>query len=307
MVRRLDHWLCGAEDVDREPGWIANYRRDGLAWCRSEQVAVEHHRDPRPDRVLPRLGHAHWPPQPSQRGGDCAGRRVVGHSQPGRDDPDLGRGRHAPGHPQRPYWSRGECGAISPDGTWIATASGDSTVRTWDADGAPRATLAGRHNPVYAVAISPDGTWLATASRDGTARTWDAASGALRATLTGHRGPVYAVAISPDGTWLSTGSRDRTARIWDAASGAPRAILTGHRAGISAMAISPDGTWLATASADSTGRIWDVAKRGGTSSVAMLRADGRIRACAWPPSGLLLAGERGLYWLSLVTQDGHRA
>jgi len=30
--------------------------------------------------------------------------------------------------------------AISQDGTWLATVSGDRTVRIWAADGAPRAT-----------------------------------------------------------------------------------------------------------------------------------------------------------------------
>ena len=57
--------------------------------------------------------------------------------------------------------------AIAPDGTWLATASGDGTVRIWAADGTPRATLTG-HGWVFAVAIAPDGTWLATASGDGT-------------------------------------------------------------------------------------------------------------------------------------------
>ena len=75
--------------------------------------------------------------------------------------------------------------AISPDGTWLATASHDGTVRTWAADGTPRAVLTGHHGAVRAVAISPDGTWLATAGSDGTVRTW-AADGTPRAILTGH-------------------------------------------------------------------------------------------------------------------------
>ena len=33
--------------------------------------------------------------------------------------------------------------AIAPDGTWLATGSDDGTVRTWAADGTPRATLTG--------------------------------------------------------------------------------------------------------------------------------------------------------------------
>ena len=81
-------------------------------------------------------------------------------------------------------------------------------MRTWAADGTPRAALTGHHGPVRAVAIAPDGTWLATGGDDGTVRTW-AADGTPRATLTGHDGWVHAVAIAPDGTWLATARRRR--------------------------------------------------------------------------------------------------
>jgi WD40 repeat protein len=157
--------------------------------------------------------------------------------------------------------------AIAPDGTWLATASDDRTVRTWDAaTGQPRAVLT-HDDQVNTVAIAPDGTWLATVSA-GTwvaatsagrnVRTWDAATAQPRAVLAGHQDRVNAVAIAPDGTWLATASDDRTVRTWDAATGQPRAVLT-HDGGVNAVAIAPDGTWLATASNDRTVRTWDAA------------------------------------------------
>ena len=112
--------------------------------------------------------------------------------------------------------------AISPDGTWLAAASSDETVRTWAADGTPRAVLTGHQGWVNGVAISPDGTWLATAGGDRAVRTW-AADGTSRAVLTGHRDGVNGVAISPDGTWLATASDDRTVRIW-ATDGPPHTV-----------------------------------------------------------------------------------
>ncbi|MER7211924.1 hypothetical protein ABT340_33120, partial [Streptosporangium sp. NPDC000239] len=48
----------------------------------------------------------------------------------------------------------------------------DGTVRTWNTDGTPRATLTGHTGGVNAVAISPDGSWLASASDDGSVRIW---------------------------------------------------------------------------------------------------------------------------------------
>ena len=68
--------------------------------------------------------------------------------------------------------------AWSPDGTRLATASDDETVRLWDpTTGQTTATLTGHTDRVNAVAWSPDGTRLATASDDGTVRLWDPATG----------------------------------------------------------------------------------------------------------------------------------
>ena len=177
---------------------------------------------------------------------------------------------------------------FSPDGTRLASASQDGTVKLWD--GATReniATLKGHTDMVFSVVFSPDGTRLASASRDSTVKLWDVATKAEIATLEGHTWSVNSVVFSPDGTRLASASFDGTVKLWDVASRAEIATLEGHTDLVFSVVFSPDGTRLASASADDTIKLWDVASR---AEIATLEGHtSSVYSVVFSPDGTRLA------------------
>lgn len=113
------------------------------------------------------------------------------------------------------HFGRVTSASYSPDGRRIVSASGDKTVRIWDAEtGAELKTLKGHTDMVYSASHSPDGKRIVSASSDETIRIWDAETGAELKTLKGHTGWVCSAVFSPDGRRIVSASVDGTVRIW---------------------------------------------------------------------------------------------
>lgn len=107
--------------------------------------------------------------------------------------------------------------AASPDGSTLAAACKDGTIRLIDASGG-RITRAipAHERGTDAVAFSPDGSLLVSGGRDNMIRLWnlrDPADAPL-ATLAGHAKPVLAVAFHPLGSLIVSGGGDNTVRLW---------------------------------------------------------------------------------------------
>jgi WD40 repeat protein len=176
----------------------------------------------------------------------------------------------------------------SPDGTRIASASPDDTVRLWDAaTGQPIGQPLRHDGAVTSVAFSPDGTHLASGSLDNTVRLWDVTNGQPIGNPIQHDDAVTRVAFSPDGTRIASGGADSTVRLWNAATGQPIAQPLHHDDAVLSVAFSPDGTRIASGSADSTVRLWNAAT--GQPIGQPLQHDGWVNSVAFSPDGTRIA------------------
>ena len=146
--------------------------------------------------------------------------------------------------------------AFSPDGSALASASGDHTATIWDlARGEERATLLGHTAALNGVAFSPEGDLVATVGNDQTLRVWSARGGPPLLVLHPGVGPLTAVAFSPDGTRLAIGA-DR-AVVYELTGHRERRELVGHTYEVNALVEHPRQPQLLSGSWDRDVIAWD--------------------------------------------------
>ncbi|MEU5843524.1 WD40 repeat domain-containing protein [Rhodococcus sp. NPDC047139] len=159
---------------------------------------------------------------------------------------------------------------VSPDGSTLASASDDGTVRLWSLDGdepaAVGAPLQLSTKYMASVSFGPDGRFLAIGAGDGGVWIYDVADrSAPRVVLDRQvyaEGAVHNVRFSPTGRVLAVPYDDGRVALVDTSDPAsgrfPVTLIDEHDGGVRTVAFRPGGQILATSSDDRTVRLWDV-------------------------------------------------
>jgi WD40 repeat protein/class 3 adenylate cyclase len=199
----------------------------------------------------------------------------------------------------------------SPNGRWIATGAGDSSVRVWDAStGELQERLLGHAGVVTTVDWSPDSRRIVSGGSDGTARVWELEMHRTQGTVEVEGRQVYLLsaeqtqsglfaAFSPDGERVITGDVGIAAvKIWDLSLQGDAEVFNAETDYLAPVDVAylPDGQIAASHDRGSVA-IWEVGGDATTPVTTLGPATGSeepVLLVAPTPDGELVAMVRNI-------------
>eukprot|EP00741_Cyanophora_paradoxa_P019806 tig00021168_g19115.t1 len=146
-----------------------------------------------------------------------------------------------------------------PGGPFIATGSGDATIKIWETKNYREiAHLKGHKDVVWGVHFSPNASKLVSASEDRTLKIWDTGSWTEIGVLNGHYDWVRSVCFSPDGDFIVSGADDETIKVWDAYLCQCTRTLRGHKGVLRCSNFTSDSDTIISSGGDKIVKIWSI-------------------------------------------------
>ncbi|MFN2549043.1 MAG: serine/threonine-protein kinase [Myxococcales bacterium] len=143
--------------------------------------------------------------------------------------------------------------AISRNGSTIAVALADHSIKLFDQKAAVKQTLEGESKAI-ALTFSPDGQTLISATDDKQLLAWTVDSGDRVRLDSDAR--IRDVEFSPDGAVMATATADGFIRLWSTDGWQAGARLDGHDGAVTSVDFSADSTALVSSGEDGTLRLW---------------------------------------------------
>jgi WD40 repeat protein len=177
--------------------------------------------------------------------------------------------------------------AFSPDGRFLACASGANPLYLWKVEGWQEVESPDSSSiQKVACAWSPDSGILASGGFDRTVTLRYPGQGKAARVLGSQASPVWELDFSPDGRSLVSCSINDDVRHWDLASGRELWSFTGKGSYLS-VAFDPSGRQVAYGSL--LGSVGIIDSGSGREAAELVSGIGHVGDLAWSPTGALLA------------------